>query len=130
MDQSTAISWINFTAKLKALSTKIHLAIERPVPHPEYPHLTLLGIWYGKKHICSVTFDQYIPYRDKLDEKGNLTHRGLKTILKYLLTAEFVPKDNSTKNTPKRFAGHYFKPEISIDKVKKVFGVGGEVIHA
>lgn len=121
---------MDFTARLKRLSPKILLAINRPCPHPEYPNLTLIGLWVGQKHICSVTFDEFVPYRDVYDSKGVLTHRGLKEILKFLLKAEWIPHKNATNNTPKRFQGIHFKPEISIDKVKRIFGkTEAEVLH-
>ena len=118
------MSWDEFEKALKRLSKRLWLNTNYPVRHSaEHPDIVLVGLWYGRKHICSVAWDHYVPHRDEFDGHGVMLRQGLKSILRNLLAVEFVPNKNATLNMAERHRGHYFKAQISPADLKKAFGV-------
>ncbi len=120
-----AIAWESFVQKLKQLNKRIWINFKQPIPHPEYPALTLLGIHFQRKHVCSVTFDEGVPLFDVIDENGILTHQGLQGILQKLLKVEWVPEKSIY--VPKEYQGHHFKSGVTVSDVVRVFGNKSEI---
>ncbi|UOF82110.1 hypothetical protein [Caudoviricetes sp.] len=111
----------DFERAIKKLSKKFWINFNQPVSHPQYPQIKLIGLWFDKKHLGSLTLDTFIPPDDIYDKAGILTHRGIKSLLKFVCSVEWVPTKG--RSHPKEHQGHYFKAEFMRSKLKEAFGI-------